>query len=118
MNKLRVFDVGNEVMTIVEEKKPSNLVPFKGNFPLLNLALRDEYYKYVASSKTLDEVPVWVEDIINKGLKIKAIDDGFREYLQSNGIFNDFRSMSNSDKATELVRFLNANSMSLEYLQI
>ena len=75
MNKIRVFDVGNEVMTIVEEKKPSNLVPFKGNFPLLSLALRDEYYKYVASSKTLDEVPVWVQDIINNGLKIKAIDD-------------------------------------------
>lgn len=118
MNKIRVFDVGNEVMTFVEEKTPSLFVPFKGKFPLLSLALRDEYYKYVASSKTFDEVPVWVQDIIIKGLKIKAIDEGFKEYLRMNGIFQDFKSMSNSDKATELVRFLNANSMSLEYLQI
>ena len=118
MKKIRVFDVANEVLGIVDLDKPSNLIPFKGNFPLLSPALSGEYYKEVSTSKTLDEVPVWVQDIINKGLKIKRMDDGFREYLKFNGIFDQFLKMSNADKATELIRFLNANCMTTEYLQI
>lgn len=118
MKKIKVFDVGNEVMTYVEEKKPSIFVPFKGSFPLLSPALHDEYYKYVASDKNLDECPIWIQDIINKGLRIQAIERGFKEYLRYNGIFQEFMKMDNSKKATELIRFLNANSMTLEYLDI
>lgn len=116
--KLKVFDVANEVLGVICLDKPSVLIPFKGHFPILSPALGDEYYKYVSTSKTLDEAPVWVQDVINKGLKIKRIEDGFKEYLRFNGIFDEFQKMDNSKKATELVRFLNANCMSLEYLNI
>lgn len=118
MNRVRAFDAGNEVMNIVEEKRPSEFVPFKGEFPLLNFALRDIYYKYIASDKMLDECPIWVQDIVNKGLKIKAIDNNFRKYLKFNGIFKDFKKMANNKKAEELTRFMNANSMTYEYLNI
>lgn len=118
MNKIRVFDVANEVLGIVSQKKPSPFIPFKGNFPLLSPALEEEYGKEITSSKNLDEVPLWVQDIINKALKIKRMDDSFVGYLKYNGIFGEFNKMSSSDKATELMRFLNANSMSLEYLNI
>ena len=118
MKKVRVFDIANEVLGIVGQSKPSTFVPFKGKFPLLSPALQEEYYKEVSTSKTMDEVPVWVQDILNNGLKIKRIDEGFKEYLRYNGIFDKFQGMSNADKATELVRFLNANSITLEYLQI
>lgn len=118
MNKVRVFDVANEVLGIVSQKTPSPFIPFKGSFPLLNPALEDEYGKEITSGKNLDEVPLWVQDIINKALKIKRMDDGFVEYLKFNGIFNEFTKLSNSDKATELMRFLNANSISIESLNI
>lgn len=118
MNKIRVFNIANEVLGIVSQKNPSPFVPFKGHFPLLSPALEEEYGKETASSKTIDEVPLWVQDILNKALKIKRIDDGFVEYLKFNGIFDKFSEMSSSDKATELIRFLNANSMTLEYLNI
>lgn len=118
MNKIKVFEVANEVLGIVSQKKPSPFIPFNGNFPLLSPALEEEYGNEIASGKNLDEVPLWVQDIINKALKIKRMDDGFVEYLKYNGILNDFSKFSNSDKATELMRFLNANSMSLEYLNI
>lgn len=116
--KVRVFELANEVLGVIHLEKPSNFIPFKGNFPLLSVALKEEYYKEVSTSKNIDEVPIWVQDIINKGLKIKRIEDGFKEYLRFNGIFDEFQSMNNSQKATELFRFLNANCMSLEYLQI
>lgn len=118
MNKIKVFDVANEVLGIVSQKTPSPFIPFKGSFPLLSPALEDEYGKEITSGKYLDEVPLWVQDIINKALKIKRMDDGFVEYLKYNGIFNEFMKMSSSDKATELIRFLNANCMSFEYLKI
>ena len=118
MNELRVFDLANKVLGIVSLSKPSVFIPFKGNFPLLNPALEEKYYEEVSTSKTMQESPVWVQDIINKALKIKRIDDGFKDYLKYNGIFYKFQDMSNSDKATELMRFLNANSMTLDYLNI
>lgn len=118
MKEVRVFDVANEVLGIVEQKQPSAFIPFKGDFPLLKPCLEEDYGKEVASSKLLTEVPEWVQDIINKALKIKRMEDGFIEYLKFNGIFNEFGNMKNSEKATELVRFLNANCMSLEHLQI
>lgn len=118
MKKIKVFDLANEVLGIVGEAKPSTFIPFKGKFPLLSPALREEYYKEVSTSKDMDEVPVWVQDIINKALKIKRIEDGFKEYLRFNGIFDEFKKMDSGKKATELVRFLNANCMTLEYLQI
>lgn len=118
MNKVKVFEVANEVLGIVSQKTPSPFIPFKGSFPLLSPALEEEYENEITSGKDLDEVPLWVQDIINKALKIKRMDDGFVEYLKYNGIFNDFSKLSNADKATELMRFLNANSMSLEYLNI
>lgn len=113
-----VFVLANDVFTIINEKKPSRFVPFKGNFPLLSPALEEEYSKEITSGKTIDDVAPWVRDIIYKALKIKRIDEGFVEYLKYNGIWKQFPKLSNADKATELIRFLNANSMTLEYLEI
>ena len=118
MNKIKVFDVANEVLGIVSQKTPSPFIPFNGSFPLLSPALEEEYENEITSGRDLDEVPLWVQDIINKALKIKRMDEGFVKYLKYNGIFNDFSKLSNADKATELMRFLNANSMSLEHLNI
>ena len=118
MKEVRVFDVANEVLGIVSQRQPSSFVPFKGKFPLLPKCLAEDYGKEVASSKLLSETPIWVQDIINQALKIKRIEDGFIEYLKFNGIFKEFKDMDNADKSTELARFLDANCMSLEYLQI
>lgn len=118
MKEVKVFDLANEVLDIVSQRQPSSFVPFKGKFPLLPQCLAEDYSKEVASSKLFKETPVWVQDIINQALKIKRIEDGFIEYLKFNGIFKEFKDMDNSDKATELARFLDANCMSLEYLQI
>lgn len=114
----RVFVLGNKVLGIVSAKKPSELIPFKGKFPLLSPALEQDYYDEVASTKTIDQVPEWVQNIIYKALKIQAIENGFKEFLKYNGIWDKFLKMDSSEKATELVRFLNANSMTTEHLEI
>jgi hypothetical protein len=113
-----VFNIANEVIAIVEEKKPGLYVPFRGNFPLLKPYNKEEFWQIVSSEKKIDEVPEWVQDILFKALNVKRIDDGFRDFLKMNGIFNEWLNMSSSDKSTELMRFLNANSMTLEYLDI
>lgn len=118
MKEVKVFDIANKVMNIVTQKVPSRLVPFKGNFPLVQPWQKDEYDKAITSGKNLNEVPDWVQDILLKADNIRRIDEGFEEYLRTNGIFNEWFSYSSSDKATELYRFLNANCMTLEYLQI
>lgn len=113
-----VFDAANRVLGTVVAEKPSPFIPFKGKFPLLEPCLEEEYQKEVTTSKLLSEAPIWVQDIILKATKIQNIEDSFVEYLKMNGIFHDWKTMKSTDKATELIRFLNANSMSLEYLNI
>ena len=105
---------------LINENIDENKIYVTGNTAIdaMKYTIREDYSNEVASTKLLNETPVWVQDIINKALKIKNIEDGFIEYLKFNGIFKEFKSMDNSDKATELARFLNANCMSLEYLQI
>lgn len=118
MKKVKVFDIANKVMNVVTQKVPSRLIPFRGNFPLLQPWQEDEYNKAVTSGKNLDEVPDWVQDILLKADNIRRMDEGFEKYLRDNGIYDAWFSYSSSDKATELYRFLNANCMTLEYLQI
>lgn len=114
----RVFDLGNEVMNVVDQEVPSEFIPFRGNFPLLSPALEDLYYKEVASGKLMSEVHDWVSAIIFKGLKVKSIDDSFKEYLKTNGIFKEYPTMTDSEKSEVLEKFMDANCMTDEYLDI
>ena len=113
-----VFIFANDVLNIVYEKKPSRFIPFKGNFPLCPVWREDDYWAEITSGKLFKDVPEWCQDIINKGLKIKAMEDGFIKYLKDNALFQQFPKMSSADKTTELVRFMNANSLTFEYLNI
>lgn len=118
MKEVKVFDIANKVMTIVSKKTPSRYIPFRGNFPLLQPWQEDAYGEEITSEKNLSEVPEWVQDIILKADKIRRMDEGFEEYLRTNGIFHNWFSLSSSEKATELYRFLDSNCMTLEYLNI
>jgi hypothetical protein len=117
MNRRIVFPIANDVMLYVSEKRPSIYVPFKGNFPLLKPYQEEEYGELIATKRYLDELPDWAQDIIGKAEKIKAIDDGFKEYLSSNRLLETFPKMPNSEKADWLVRFLNASCLTLDSLK-
>ena len=114
-----VSKIGARAMEFVFEAKPSDLIPFSGNLPIVPNYLRDKFEEEVMNKMYISDCSDWVQSAIYKGNDIYNMHYDFLNYLKKSGIGEDnFKEMNNSDKATELIRFLNANSMSLEYLQI
>lgn len=116
--KRRVFDLANKVLGIVNQRTPSAYIPFRGDFPLVKEWQKDLYGREVTSGKDVSEVSPWVQDILYKAERIKNIEDEFVEYLEMNGILKDWAGMSSADKSTELIRFMNANSLTLDSLNV
>lgn len=117
-NKIFTWDAANEAMPYISTKKPSEYVPFKGKLPLLEPWQEELYQEQITEHEYFDDMEVWAKDIILKAQKIRAIDRGFKEYLEQNGLLTTFFSLDNSQKATELVRFFNANCISFDALNI
>lgn len=101
----------------ITEFTPSAIIPFKGNFPLLPPFRIEDFDKGI-NHVYLDECDEWIQDLVAKGVRMQSIEDGFREYLEENGLSEKFFEMKSADKATELVRFLNAHSLTFKSLEI
>ena len=118
MKKIILSRAAGEASPYIRSKKPSEYIPFKGHFPLLDESLNDEWWKWINSTDTLQDCPEWMQQVIFGGQRIARMEKAFIEYLQQVGVYEEFLKMSSSEKSTWLVRFLNANSMDIEALQI
>lgn len=108
----------SNVWQYITEFKPSDLIPFKGNFPLLPPFEKKAFGEDIESHVYVDECSDKTQTILAKGERIRSIHEGFFEYLQNNGIIERYRTMKSADKATELVRFFEANSLTMDCLKI
>lgn len=119
MSKLLVSIYAGKAERVINSKRPSNLIPFKGDFPLLKQWRRDDWNKILDDIMYVEDCPEWAQDIMIKGARMCDIDDGFTQYLKDNNIpVEDFKKKKSSDKATELMRFFNANSLTIDNLHI
>lgn len=101
----------------IKEEKPSELIPFKGEFPILTTDKYQDYNDVIFNTGYLEDCPEWVQEVILKGERIYEIENSFIDYLRNHNIpIESFKKKSSSDKATELMRFLNANSLTLNSL--
>ena len=112
-----VSKVGARAMEFVFANKPSDIVPFSGKLPVVPNYQKDKFIEEIESRMYISECSDWVQSAIYKGNEMYQIHYDFSKWLSKTGIGEDnFKAMDNSDKATELVRFLNANSLSLKSL--
>ena len=118
MSKILLSIQGGRVTEYLFAKKPSELVPFKGEFPLVPEYKVREVYDLIHQHRYLDECPEWFQTVVLKAEQIYLIDTGFTKYLKSRNLLEKFRKMSASDKSTELVKYFNDNSIGLERLKI
>lgn len=118
MAKLLLSIQGGRASRYLFEKIPSELIPFKGKFPILEEYQKTSFYKEIQSHMYLDECSEWVQDAVLKGYSIWAMDNGFRVYLQQEGLETSFMKMKASEKSTILVKWMNANSLDLKRLKI
>ena len=119
MAKILVSIAAAQANRYIKEKKPSDIIPFKGNFPLLENYKYDKYNDAIFHTEFVEDCPDWVQNVIKKGQRIFLIENGFKDYLRNNGIsLITFSKMNNADKADELVRFMNTSSLTLDDLKI
>ena len=118
MSKILLSIQGGRVTRYLFTKKPSELIPFKGNFPILEDYQQSAFYEEIQKHMYLDECPEWVQQAVLKGEQIYLIDTRFSDYLEKANLSNKFNSMKASDKATILVNFLDNNSLGIERLNI
>lgn len=118
MPKMLLSIQGGRVTDYLFAKKPSEYVPFKGTFPLVEEYRVREVYDLIHKHRYLDECPEWFQNVVLKAEQIYLIDTGFTKYLKNKGLIDKFRKMSAADKSTELVQFMNDNCLGLERLKI
>ena len=118
MKKIILSRAAGEASPYIRKEKPSTLIPFKGTFPLLDPSRNEEWWKWMNSTDTVQDCPDWMQAVIFNGQRIARMEKAFTEYLQNAGIYEEFPKMKSAEKSTWLVRFLNANSMDIEALQI
>jgi len=118
-NMQKVDVVAAVIGRFVKSGRPSDIVPFKGKFPLVKNYENEQYEKDIHTYDEIKDCPEKLQDIMYKGLTMHNIESDFKEYLRNQNIdVESFKAMSSEDKATELVRFFDGSSLSLDALRI
>lgn len=106
------------IVGYIFEEKPSQFVPFKGEFPILPKWQMEEYFDNIDKRAYLSECPDWMQLAIVKGDRARSIDEGFQAWLKKSSKFENFKKLDKGEKATLLVKFLDENCLGLDSLQI
>lgn len=119
MNVNKVDTAAALIRRFVKSKRPSTLVPFKGEFPLIKNYENEQYESDIHNYDEIKDCPEKLQNIMYKGLTMYNIETDFRMYLRNENISEEeFNAKPSADKATELIRFLNGSSLTLESLRI
>lgn len=100
------------------KRVPSEYIPFKGKFPIVEDYRLNELYKQIRDHRFLDECDEWVQDAIIKADRIFLMEKYFIEYLEKEGKLDTFHDLSNSEKATLLVRYMDSECLGWDSLRI
>lgn len=117
-NRISLWDVINSTMLYIDQKHPSQLLPFKGKFPILNPSQMDLFRDACAGKTYMDEIPNWAQQAIIKAQRIATIERSFQEYLIGRGILPKYMKMDGKKKAEEIKRFFNTTCLDAEDLII
>lgn len=111
--------VGGRAVKYVGLKKPSQIIPFKGNFPLLEPYQIDLYNEAIQNTEKLEDLSDEFQKATEKGNRIALLEEGFQRYLESYNISVDaFMKMKNTDKSDKLMNWLNHDCIDFSQLTI
>lgn len=120
MNRERLVSVmGGRASKVVSLKKPSRLIPFRGNFPLIQPYQEQEYLEAIQSTENLEDLSEEFQEVTEKGNRIVLLEEGFQRYLSDLNITPErFLKMSNSEKSDKLLSWLNHDCIDFSQLTI
>ena len=120
MNRERLVSVvGGRASKYVMLKKPSQLIPFRGKFPLLEPYQNEAFHKAIQETENIEDLSQEFQDIVMKGSRIALLEEGFQRYLFKNGLQpSDFLKLKNSDKSDYLMNWMNEDCIDFSQLTI
>lgn len=120
MNRERKLSVmGGRASKYVTLKKPSQIIPFKGKFPLIEPYQEKAYYDAIQSTDNLEDLSKEFQEATEKGNRIAILEDGFKQYLAGFNLTpSEFLKLSNSDKSDKLMNWLERDCIDFSQLTI
>nr|DAS96451.1 MAG TPA: hypothetical protein [Caudoviricetes sp.] len=108
-----------KAMIVFGLMKDQLIIPFKGDFPLLNNTQRKEYFDEHLRVKYVDEMSMKWQAATSAALKIDEYQSSFLKFLWKNGVEeSDFRALSASEKSNLLVEWMSEERLDYGFLNI
>lgn len=111
--------IGGRAIKFVTRQKPSALIPFRGEFPLLQPYQQEKYFEAIQNNEKLEDISEEFQRITEKGNRIALFEEGFSNFLSDKGIsVETFKSLKNTEKSDNLLEWLNKDCIDFSQLTI
>ena len=104
---------------LVDREIPSRLIPFRGEFPLLNMIEAIRFREAIRSTMWIEDLPPKFLYAAAEGSRIARLEREFRHYLSRNGLKSgDFEKLEDAEKSEWLQWWMEADSVSADDLVV
>lgn len=111
--------IGGRAVHYVDKKKPSDIIPFNGNLPLLESYEMAAYREAVENTTWLEELSEKFQRVTVIGNNMAIMENSFNEFLKDKDITPEiFVKLSNSEKSDNLITWMNKEGVSIDSLKI
>lgn len=104
---------------LVDREIPSRLIPFRGEFPLLDMIEAIRFREAIRSTMWIEDLPPKFLYAAAEGSRMARLEREFRHYLSRNGLKNgDFEKLEDAEKSEWLQWWMEADSVSADDLVV
>ena len=104
---------------LVDREIPSRLIPFRGEFPLLDMIEAIRFREAIRSTMWIEDLPPKFLYAAAEGSRIARLEREFQHYLSRNGLKSgDFEKLEDAEKSEWLQRWMEADSVSADDLVV
>lgn len=119
MRENLVSVVGGRAVDFVDSKTPSKLIPFQGEFPILENYKLPGFMEAIRNTEFINELSEEHQEAVRKGDSMATLEKNFEKYLRDKGIDKySFLKKTNSEKSDILVRWMEDNNVDSNRLNI
>ena len=100
---------------LVDREIPSRLIPFRGEFPLLDMIEAIRFREAIRSTMWIEDLPPKFLYAAAEGSRIARLEREFQHYLSRNGLKSgDFEKLEDAEKSKWLRWWMEADSVSAD----
>lgn len=104
---------------LVDREIPSRLIPFRGEFPLLDMIEARRFREAIRSTMWIEDLPPKFLYAAAEGSRIARLEREFRHYLSRNGLKSgDFEKLEDAEKSKWLRWWMEDGSVSADDLVV